>query len=166
MPTDFLSDPNSISQVHIELVILNHDRSSKTNSEKHAYTRVNLHIVSLLARNGNRGGIEFSENHLTTNFSKKQRRRMGARLRTKTSTRHIVRARAARESTCFEFRPIEFCATCALLYRPLPSLNLIYQRAKQLPFLFLRTFFFFLSPFFLFPNRSWNLSYTGYACAR
>lgn len=91
-------------------------------------------------------GIEFSENHVTTNFSKKEepRRRMGA---TKTSTRHIVRAHADERVRASRFARSNF-ALLVRSYRTLPSLNLIYQRAKQLPLLLLRIFFFFFSSFF------------------
>lgn len=72
---------------------------------------------------------------------------MGARLRTKTSTRHIVRAHADERVRASRFARSNF-ALLVRSYRTLPSLNLIYQRAKQLPFLLLRILLFF--PFFFF----------------
>lgn len=105
----------------ISNMILNHDHDPRKQIQRNArnsHTRVNLHICGREIGTG-RNRI-FWKPHLTTNFSKKKRRRMGGgatRLRTVRKPRLVtsyVHARRERNSyVSFEFRPIEFCATCS-----------------------------------------------------
>ena len=126
--------------------------------ERSSSRRVRTYVRNATCRAGERngtGGIEFSENHLTTIFQRTARTRERQLIfvrKPRLVTSYVHTQMRVLRASRFACQPIEFGVTCVLVStRPTAaSLNLIYPRAKQV-----------LLPSFLhlhFSRRSWNVS--------